>query len=469
MNQGVSKKWKINRFWMTIVGIILVLATAISVVVHIPKQPVHAAGGDWPTFLSDTARTGFNPAETSINVNTVAKLYNYWTYSTGRSISTQAVEANGMIYAGSWDGNEYATDLTGKKIWSNPISPLTPDCANSTRVFGVGSPATVASVLINGIMTSVLYVGSSDGYLYALDAMTGVTIWKTSLSSVSHTFVWSNPLVYNGNVYVGLSSVDDCPLVQGGIAEVDAVTGVTQHIFHDVPDGCVGGSIWSSPAVDETTGMIYATVGNGRSCNKQPETYTSAFLELQASDLTLVDYWGVPASQLGSDSDFGATPTLFTATIGGVQQPMIGALNKNGLYYALNRTSLQSGPVWEARIGTGRRDIAASAFDGTQLYVGSLNTTINGTKCYGSLRALDPATGTFLWQDCLIGPVDTAVSVVPGVAFVGTGRFLEAIDTTTGNALFKGKLSNVIYSSASISNGVVYIGDKSGNFYAFGL
>jgi polyvinyl alcohol dehydrogenase (cytochrome) len=315
----------------------------------------------------------------------------------------------------------------------------------------------------------VLYVGSSDGHLYALNAATGAIIWETSLSSVAHTFLWSNPLVYNGSVYIGISSTDDCPLVQGGLAQVDAATGGIQHIFYDVPNGCVGGSIWSSPAVDEATGMIYVATGNGRVCQHTPELYGSALLELSATDLTLVDFWPVPASQLGSDSDFGATPTLFLATVGGTQQAMIGALNKNGIFYALNRASLHSGPIWQASIGTGRRDIASAAFDGTQLYVANLNTSINGTRCYGSLRALNPASGAFLWQDCLKGPVETAVSVVPGVAFVGAGRSLLAIDTATGKILSSNKLGDIIYGSASLSNGVAYIGDKSGILYAFGL
>jgi polyvinyl alcohol dehydrogenase (cytochrome) len=460
---------RIMRPWMAIMGTIVALALVGLVFVQVPKQhAVASATGDWPTFLSDNARTGYNANETTITTSTAPNLHLTWTYSTGGSISTQSMEANNMVYWGSWDGNEYAADLKGNNIWSTPISPLTPDCLGNTRNFGVGSPATIATEPING-MTSVLYVGSSDGHLYALNAITGAIIWETSLSSVPHTFLWSNPLVYNGSVYIGISSVDDCPLVQGGIAQVNAVTGTIEHIFYDVPAGCLGGSIWSSPAVDEATGMIYVATGNAGACHHTPEIYASALLEFRASDLTLVDSWQVPASQLGADSDFGATLTLFTATVQGSQQAMLGVQNKNGIFYALKRASLHNGPVWQASIGTGRRDIVSDAFDGAQLYVASLNTTINGKHCYGSLRALDPATGAFNWQDCLKGPVNTAVSVVPGVAFVGAGKSFLAMDTGTGKILLSYKLGNIIYGSASISNGVAYIGDASGTLYAFGI
>ena len=46
-------------------------------------------------------------------------------------------------------------------------------------------------------------------------------------------------------------------------------------------------------------------------------------------------------------------------------------------------------------------DETTAAWDGSWLYVGSTSTTIGAKFCFGSVRALDPATGTFLWQRCL--------------------------------------------------------------------
>jgi len=314
---------------------IAIVATVVAVVVHFPRQAVHSAAansGDWPTYLGNNARTDYNNAETAITATTAQNLKVHWTYSTGGAISTQPVEVNGTVYWGPWDGNEYATDLSGNKIWSTPISTATPDCT-STNIFGAVSTATVADVLINGIPTSVVFVGGKQA-LYALDAMTGTVIWKTILNSSSGAFIWSSPAVYNGNVYIGVSSVDDCPLVQGALVQVDAITGAIQHTFSVVPNGCLGGSIWSSPTIDEATGTIYVSTGNKGSC-KTKEIYAAALVKLSALDLSVIDSWQVPASEQISDGDFGATPTLFTATVASTALNMVVRLTKMELFTPL--------------------------------------------------------------------------------------------------------------------------------------
>src|SRR5207247_6907242 len=110
------------------------------------------------------------------------------------------------------------------------------------------------------------------------------------------------------------------------------------------------------------------------------------------------------------DGDFGSTPTLCIAPLKGVSRGLVGAVNKNGIFYAFRRGEINAGPVWRVRISSSpvprcdqcpSGDEAAAAWDGSRLYVGSTSTTIGGKFCYGSVRALDPATGTFLWQHCL--------------------------------------------------------------------
>jgi hypothetical protein len=68
-----------------------------------------------------------------------------------------------------------------------------------------------------------------------------------------------------------------------------------------------------------------------------------------ATTLAVKSAWSVPKSQQIEDSDFGGSPMLFSATIGGVnRQPGWGAVNKNGNYYVLDRNNLASGPVWSS-------------------------------------------------------------------------------------------------------------------------
>jgi len=464
-----------RRYWLSLAGVVVTLAMlfAMLVVINFHQRAAHATGGDWTMFLSNLERSGYNSAETAINPTTAPNLKLKWTYPTKGNISSQPVVANGQVYWGSWDGNEYATDLTGKKLWSTFIGGQTPNCSKS-NTFGEASTASVVNLTINGTMTTVVIVGGQDpntktANLYALNAADGTVIWKSLLSSVTGTFTWSSPAVFNGSIYIGLSSVSDCPLIRGALLQLDAQTGTVQNTFYTVPSGCLGGSIWSSPTIDESTGTVYVSTGNNGKC-KTPEPYAQAIVKLDATTLTFLDSWQVPASQHGVDSDFGATPTIFTATYGGTTHQMVGAQNKNGVYYAFDETSIHTGPVWTAKISTNNTSIAASAWDGTQLYVAGRDTTIVGKTCKGSLRALDPATGAFNWQDCLKdGGVLAPVSVVPGVVFVGEGHHALAIATSLGNILFNYNTSSNIQGAASISNGVVYIGNVAGTLYALGV
>jgi hypothetical protein len=181
-----------------------------------------------------------------------------------------------------------------------------------------------------------------------------------------------------------------------------------------------------------------------------------------------------------SDSDFGSTPTLFTATIGGSLHHMFGVANKNGTYYAFDESNVAQGPVWSVTLAqggsgpeSGDGSISPSAWDGNTLYVGGGRTTINGQSCQGGLRALNPSTGAVIWEKCMTdGPVIGAVTVVPGVVAVGEGTALWLMATSDGHTLFKKwdlSTNSKYYAAPTIANGVVYVVNKNGNFSAYGL
>ena len=434
-----------------------------------------AASGDWPTYVSDKGRSGFNGSETIINSLTAPNLKLKWIHTTASTISTQPAVANGVIYWGSWDGYEHATNLDNSKLWALNLGTSAAACSQSP--IGVASTATIATVPINGIMTSVDFVAGGNVTFYAINAKTRAVIWSTVLGSLPAHAIWSSPLVYNGSVYIGMSSLADCPLVQGQLIQMNASTGAIQHVFNTVPNGCTGAGVTGSPTLDAAAGTIYFATGNPGSCSS-PEPYAESLIEVMASNLTFIHHWQIPASQLESDTDILNTPTLFTATINGVLTQMVGIAGKNGVYYAFNRANINNGPVWQRQVAKGGScptcgdgSISPSAWDGTSLYVAGGNTTINGSSCQGSLRKVDPATGNFIWEHCMTtGPVLGAVTVVPGVAVIGNGNYLIVVNTVTGATLFRYKDTNantVFFGAASISNGVLYIGDSTGHLFAF--
>jgi hypothetical protein len=75
---------------------------------------------DWPMFGFNAQNTRFNPYENTISPSNVGSLVLDWSYRTGGMVTggTPAI-ANGVVYVGSWDHNLYALNAqTGARLWS---------------------------------------------------------------------------------------------------------------------------------------------------------------------------------------------------------------------------------------------------------------------------------------------------------------------------------------------------------------
>ncbi|MDQ2902759.1 MAG: PQQ-binding-like beta-propeller repeat protein [Chloroflexota bacterium] len=472
----VTTRSMLPRMYMGVVAGVLALLCTVLGLVAIPamvaSRSPQPTAGDWTTYLGDNAHSGYNALESAINPTTAPHLQRLWTHNVASSISTQPVVTNGRVFWGSGDGYEHATDSnTNASLWATYLG-VTHSIGCFTGTFGVASTATIATV------GSTLrdFVGGGNGIFYALNAMSGAIIWKTVLGSSPGRFIWSSPVVYAGHVYVGLASLGDCPLVQGELFEMNATSGTIEQTFHAVPAGCTGGGIWSTPTIDEATNLLYVTTGNDGSC-ASAEPYTFAVVQLDATSLAPLSSWQVPPAQRGIDGDFGATPTLFNATINGSATRMLGVANKNGMYYAFNRSTISAGPVWTRQIATGGGgcpqcgdgSLSPSTWDGTALYAAGGHTFIGGQSCAGGLRALNPATGAIIWARCLLsGPVLAATMGVPGLVVVCQGHAVLIVSSLTGSPLFSFlDPKNLFYGAPVISGGRLYVGNLDGNLYAF--
>jgi len=374
---------------------------------NVSTPDARSSAGEWPTYLANNARSDFNKMKKkAITTTSAPKLKQLWSYDATHPISTQPVEANGMIYWGDWYGNEHATDLSGHEVWLTNLGTTThPEHHCEPVAVGVASTATFATISINGTKTPVLLVGGGDQHVYALNANNGSVIWKTMLGASpvpSDSFLWSSPAFFQGSIYIGVASFGDCPDVPGQLVQLNATTGAIQHIFSTVPDKCAGDGVWGSPTIDEARKTVYFATGENSAC-KTKEPYSFSVIEVRTSDLSLVGAWQVPNIQQGDDTDFGNTPTLFQASVNGVKQEMVGIASKNGSFYAFDRDALNKGLVWSDTIdqgGTcgecGDGSISPAAWDGTLLYVASGHTTIDGMPYQGSLRAINPANGAYL-------------------------------------------------------------------------
>ncbi|HZU69717.1 MAG TPA: PQQ-binding-like beta-propeller repeat protein [Ktedonobacteraceae bacterium] len=455
--------------------LLLVIVFTITLSVVLPRlQHAHADNPGWPTtYLGDNGRSNFNSSETIINPSTASSLQLVWEKSTccEAPITSQPVVANNLLYWGLWSGRVQATKLNnGNNIWTHDLGLSSRKSCEPPKV-GVVGTSTVATVTINGQPTSVDFEGGALSNFYALDAMTGKQIWRTPLGGPLH-FIWGSVAFYNGDLYIGTGVQGSCVSAQSKFYQLDAATGQILNTFSTVPSGCTGAPIWGSAAIDEQTGMLYFATGAPGTCS-QAEPYANAIVELNTTDLSYVNSWQIPSTKSGLD--FRSTPTLFSATINGTLYQMVGALSNNGTYYALDRTNLSAGPLWQDQLaapqkGSYKVNTEASTWDGTTLYVAADATTINGTQCASSVSAINPADGSYLWQDCLNqGPALWTMGV-PGLVVFGDGNTFNVADATNGTILYSYTATRpgaVFQGSATISNGVLYIGDAHGDLYAF--
>jgi eukaryotic-like serine/threonine-protein kinase len=131
-----------------------------------------------------------------------------WKYTTGGAIHSSPAVYRDMIYFGSFDGNYYAVNAsTGKFVWkfktggekkvgSRGLWTMKPQnqYMDDPFDFFLSSP-----VINKDDKEPIVYFGSSDGNLYAVDALTGKKKWSFKTNGIVH----SSSALYEGKVYFG--------------------------------------------------------------------------------------------------------------------------------------------------------------------------------------------------------------------------------------------------------------------------
>ena len=133
---------------------------------------------------------------------------------------------------------------------------------------------------------------------------------------------------------MGLSSNCDDIKIRGGVMQIDQSTGQPLGTYYAVPPG-PGRSSACGPAWPATASSVWVTTGNPHpSATELHDTFS--IVRLSAATMVKQEKWTAPIP-ISDDFDMGSSPTLFRGTIGGVVTDLIGACNKNGIYYAWRR------------------------------------------------------------------------------------------------------------------------------------
>jgi quinohemoprotein ethanol dehydrogenase len=325
--------------------------------------------GNWFLDGADWRKSFYSPLE-SINAKNAGKIGFAWQFKTGtyRGMEATPVVVDGVMYVtGTW-GVVYALNaVMGKLIWS--FDP---------RNDGMAGRVACCDVVNRGVAVwkGVVYVGSMDGRLFALDATTGRKIWVVdTIEDHSQPYTSTGtPLIAGGAVVIGIGGGDQGKGgVRGYVTAYDLTTGAQVWRFHTVPDSHGnnpepemkaaaatwdsaispdirrGGTVWNGMAYDPELKLVYFGTGNpspyqpydrNPSGGRFDALYSDCIVALDAGTGKLAWYFQTTPD----DSwDFDATATLILADlpIDGKPRKVVLQANKNGYFYVLDRKSGQ--------------------------------------------------------------------------------------------------------------------------------
>ena len=423
------------------------------------------SAADWRMYLGDLLHTSNNSAEAQLTSANISQLQPIWKNNTGNVISSAVTVANGTLYFGDWSGNFYAMNAAGgSTLWKTFVGKA-PSPSNSGCMPGIG----VSSQPV--VDTDSVYVGGGDSMVYALNRNSGEIRWRVPLADANNGgYLWSSVMLSKSALYIGIASLGDCPLVQGGVARIPLDNPTHPLIRHLVPNGTIGASVWSTPAIDEQANLLYVTTGNGFKQDAVTGEWGSALLALDAATLEVKAHFFLPILPTEDDPDWGSSPGLFQTADG---QQYVAANGKNGIMYVLRRPDLTLAWQYTLAVGCdspeqGCGSISTPAFDGKNIVVGAgQDEDDDGPP--GTVRAFDAATQNPLWVYGARGMVLAPVTLTPGLVFVPTSKGLAVVDSTTGDELWTDGTGNALYSQAAVANGVVYCTYANGDVVAYGV
>ena len=325
------------------------------------------APADWVAPGRDAAGTYFSPLK-DIDAANVAQLGLAWDYRLGtyRGQESTPLVIDGVMYATSNFGRVYALDAgTGKELW-----------IYDPQIDGQWARYACCDAVNRGLVAfqGVLYVGSLDGWLHAIDAGTGRRLWKIDTlvgrSSKKPYTITGAPLIAGDLVVIG-NGGGDFAGARGYVSAYDRESGHLRWRFYTVPrdpalgpqdqphlevalktwdpkhpwEGGSGGTAWDGMAYDPALGLVYIGTGNAAPYNLHlagrrggDELYAASIIAIHARDGSLAWYYQTTP---GDRWDFDSTEKFVLADLelGGRRRAVLMQAPKNGYYYVLDRAT----------------------------------------------------------------------------------------------------------------------------------
>ncbi len=246
----------------------------------------HSDGNNFLHTNGNYDQTRYYPNR-QINVSNVNRLRPAWIFQTEvvETMETTPIVVNGVMYATTAFNHVYALNAkTGEQIWhyKHKMGAITTFCCGPNNR-GVA------------VYQDMVYMGTLDAKLVALDAKTGKLVWEMQIADpelgYSETMA---PTAVNGKILIGTNGGEYG--IRGFVKAYDAKSGKLLWTFHSIPENSVGvwakhdatgrdmlrdidaekkalakmgdpfktlgGGVWQNPAVDRDLNRIFFVVGN---------------------------------------------------------------------------------------------------------------------------------------------------------------------------------------------------------------
>jgi outer membrane protein assembly factor BamB len=342
---------------------------------------------DWPMYRGNPGRTG----EAS-DLPHFEQPVELWSVQLGGSASRSPAVVGGIVYAGSADGMLRALDAdTGEEIWR----------------FQADGPMESTPTVANG----VVYMASETGTFYAIDTETGSVRWQFGQAAPMNY----SAIVIGDLVYVGAAD--------GSFHALEAATGRERWSF------VTGGPITRTPGAGD--GVIYVPSEDGH------------LYSLDALDGT--ERWRFS-----------------------VGNPNVGTSSVVGDAVYLTHTQGTVVSILDVATGTERSRVSSPTDTGM-----TPPTIVDGAFYAGSgdrhIYRIDPADGTVVWAFELAAESYVAPVVTGGVVYgSGLDATLRALGIDDGQELWSFPLDGGVQYGPSIADGKIFISTDAGTLYALG-
>jgi len=461
----------------------------------------------WNGWGVTPANTRFEPADAAgLTPEQVPHLKVKWAFGIPNGLSAygQPSIVSGRVFLPTDIGYVYSLNAqTGCVYWSYKTEGYTRTAITIRPVKGMGDTHYAA------------YFGDGHSFAYAVDARTGKQLWKTKVDDDFISRITAAPAVYDGVVYVPVSSSEEfsasapdypCCTMRGNVVALNAKTGklIWRTYLVGVPKPTVknaagvqlyapsGGDVWDSPTIDAKRHAIYFGTGDAQA-RPVPIT-TDAVVALDMKTGKIIWHYQAEKNDAfvggcgpknesaacpkpnGPDQDIGNSPILRTLSNG---KRVLVFGTKNGRVIALDPDD-KGKVLWATKVAPPAANpnpfynllngvVWGGAADDQRVYYG-LHA--------GGMVAVDLATGKIDWYTPFAPTPGTvassaATSAIAGVAFVGDGNgVIHALSTTDGHELWSYETNHtydtvnkvpahggaIDGAGAAIVNGMLYIG-----------